>query len=654
MTSSVMPSSPPPRQEVQISSTAASDTRNSEDLIIYCCVCYLPVSSIGGDNAINPTRGKSDNYPAFWLASCGHIVCSSHVFPDGGMIPNSNCPYCKSDGISLAGVGAGEVPIDLRDYFRPESELLEDVAGAIKFRTNNLIRIAKHYKTLSETLKTKVEDQRRVLLKVKDELIRGKELKGRNAILERELANARQELAAFRARVPSAGSNDLPRAAQLNPSSPQTLSHESSSRIPAEDGRPEKRKASDQGDDDPNIRARHFRDELNKRQNMPPPMLLSFVQRREQEFEGGGGQVHTMDRRNEDLQGGQTSVGTRSIVGDAGDFQRPRFVPRREQGYQSLSYPGYPNTSGGQQAPLFRDGSQNEDQTLRPELISGGGFICPGEGQQTRDWGRSAMGYITSANRPFKPHFRQQEPPLINDSTRSQGKSYYGSLSNRRSPEASYGRSPPLQMRERDDLAMHMPIRGVNPSQNLPEQGGSPGYQYGQTRGAIPSSAISGVGGLGGANTGGSFNDPSSSRTLGNQIRRPASVADFTYRAPSHGGGPFSRRDESASLANKFGRSGTETPGWRSSTAIGSSYARDTSVGVQFGGNGNVGIGVVAGRIPARTGMGAQGGAGLFGAQHHQQQQHHQQRGRLGDPSGDSIGDRDGERPGLRRSVRRN
>ncbi|KAG0136516.1 hypothetical protein HOY82DRAFT_624915 [Tuber indicum] len=666
MSSSVIPSSPPPRQEAQMSPTAASDTRNSEDLIAYCCVCYLPVSSTRGSSATNSARGKSNDYPAFWLASCGHIVCSSHVFPDGGMIPDSNllqllvppgaasktysCPYCKSDGVSLAGVGADEAPIDLRDYFRPESELLEDVAGAIKFRTNNLIRIAKHYKALSETLKTKVEDQRRVLLKVKDELIRGKELKGRNAILERELENARQELAEFRASVPLAGSNDLPQGVQMNRSSPQTLSHESSSRIPADDGRPEKRKASDQGDDDPSIRARHFRDELNKRQNMPPPMLPSFVQRKEQEFEGGG-QVQTTDRRNGDPQRGKTSISARSIVSDTEDFQRPWFGPRREREYQDLPYPGHPNTSGGHQVPLFGDASHNEDQPLRSGLISdGGGFTRPVEPQQMQDSRQSAMGYISSANRPFRPHFRQQYPPFIGDSARSQGNDYYGS-----SPETSYRGGPPLQMQERDNFAMPMPIRGVNPSRRLSEQGGSPGYQYGQFKGVFASGAASDVDRLGVANTSGSFNDPVSSRTLGNQIRRPASVADFMYRAPPHTGGPFSRRDESASsLASKFGRSGTETPSWRSSTAVGSSYAGDTSVGVQFGGNGNVGIGAVAGRMPARTGTGGQGGASLFGAQHHQQQQYPQQRGRLGDPLGDSIRDRDGERSGLRRGVRRN
>ena len=461
------------------------------------------------------------------------------------------------------------------------------------------------------------------------------------------MANAHQELAAFRARVPSAGSNDLPQVVQQNRSSPPTLPHESSSRIPADDGRPEKRKASDQGDDS-SIRARHFRDELNKRQNMPPPVLPSFVQRKEQLF-GGDSQVHTTDHRNGHIQGGQTNNNARSTAGDTEDFQRPWFGPRREQGYQDLSYLGYPNTPGGQQVPLFEDESQNEGQPLLPELVSSSGFVRPEEQQQMKDGRQSAMGYITNANRPFKPHFRQQDPLPIDGSVRSQGKDYYGSSANRRSPETPYRRGPPPQAQERDDFAMPMPIRGVNPSQHLSEQRGSPGYQYGQSRGSIPSSVACSIDKLGGGNMSGSFNDPVSSRTLGNQIRRPASVADFMYRAPSHGGGPFSRRDESASsLTSKFGRSGTETPGWRSSTAIGSSYARDMSVGVQFRGNSSVGIGAVVGRMPARTGTGGQGGASSFGAQHYQQ------RGRLGDTLGGSIGGRDSERPGLRRSVRRN
>lgn len=42
---------------------------------------------------------------------------------------------------------------------------------------SNVVRIASHYKTLAEKLQSKVDDQRRVLLKVKDELVEGKELK---------------------------------------------------------------------------------------------------------------------------------------------------------------------------------------------------------------------------------------------------------------------------------------------------------------------------------------------------------------------------------------------------------------------------------------------------------------------------------------------
>lgn len=42
---------------------------------------------------------------------------------------------------------------------------------------SNVIRIAAHYKALAEKLQGKVDDQRRVLLKVKDELVEGKELK---------------------------------------------------------------------------------------------------------------------------------------------------------------------------------------------------------------------------------------------------------------------------------------------------------------------------------------------------------------------------------------------------------------------------------------------------------------------------------------------
>lgn len=53
---------------------------------------------------------------------------------------------------------------------------------------SNAIRIAAHYKALAEKLQGKVDDQRRVLLKVKDELVEGKELKRHAIPIPRKVA----------------------------------------------------------------------------------------------------------------------------------------------------------------------------------------------------------------------------------------------------------------------------------------------------------------------------------------------------------------------------------------------------------------------------------------------------------------------------------
>lgn len=52
---------------------------------------------------------------------------------------------------------------------------------------SNAIRIASHYKALAEKLQGKVDDQRRVLLKVKDELVEGKELKKHDLHLQAKI-----------------------------------------------------------------------------------------------------------------------------------------------------------------------------------------------------------------------------------------------------------------------------------------------------------------------------------------------------------------------------------------------------------------------------------------------------------------------------------
>lgn len=75
------------------------------------------------------------------------------VVPQDAAERTHACPYCGSGGISLADLGAGkvkwavysteirtlilmfllnQVSVELRDYFRSEAELLEDVTGAIK------------------------------------------------------------------------------------------------------------------------------------------------------------------------------------------------------------------------------------------------------------------------------------------------------------------------------------------------------------------------------------------------------------------------------------------------------------------------------------------------------------------------------------------
>lgn len=79
--SSLIPSSPPIAAQRQ---SPAARGRNAEDLITYCCVCFLPVAS-------SARADETERNPLFWLTSCGHIVCGSHVFPGGGT--DTNGPF---------------------------------------------------------------------------------------------------------------------------------------------------------------------------------------------------------------------------------------------------------------------------------------------------------------------------------------------------------------------------------------------------------------------------------------------------------------------------------------------------------------------------------------------------------------------------------
>lgn len=81
MSSSALPSSPPRRAQLRGS---APYGKSHEDLVIYCSICFLPVPS---DNVTDhPGNRNVNTLPLFWLTSCGHITCSSHIFPNGGTI----------------------------------------------------------------------------------------------------------------------------------------------------------------------------------------------------------------------------------------------------------------------------------------------------------------------------------------------------------------------------------------------------------------------------------------------------------------------------------------------------------------------------------------------------------------------------------------
>ncbi|TGZ77602.1 hypothetical protein EX30DRAFT_195008 [Ascodesmis nigricans] len=117
----------------------------TRELVFYCTVCFTPLAG----------SGRNSRDPPYWLTSCGHIVCSNHLFPDGGSYHISSrlnrqniltdfkvpleatqkthtCPHCQRTDISLAAVNGSEPPEGLRDYFTPQLELLDNFTGALR------------------------------------------------------------------------------------------------------------------------------------------------------------------------------------------------------------------------------------------------------------------------------------------------------------------------------------------------------------------------------------------------------------------------------------------------------------------------------------------------------------------------------------------
>ncbi|KAI5818437.1 hypothetical protein BZA77DRAFT_342837 [Pyronema omphalodes] len=225
----------------QVSSTG-SPRKNKNDPIFHCRVCF---------KGLPATASKDPTQPPFWLTSCGHIVCSDHIFPEGApenaTAKKHCCPHCEKDDISLVGVDGAEVFTSIFQY-------------------ENVLRFAAHYKSLAEKLSEKLDNQKSVLLRVKDELLEARELKRKNEVLNEEVTRLREQNEQYRAQLhksPRQLSHPSPSTAQLHPES-----------IPSDDTLPAntlKRKAEDALDNNSQINVRNFRRELNGNMGMAPP-----------------------------------------------------------------------------------------------------------------------------------------------------------------------------------------------------------------------------------------------------------------------------------------------------------------------------------------------------------------------------------------------
>lgn len=74
----------PARQTASAALPAQDPSRqpepNDNDLFLYCCICFHPLSS----PPARVTNSEGDDCNPFWLTSCGHITCATHIFPEGG------------------------------------------------------------------------------------------------------------------------------------------------------------------------------------------------------------------------------------------------------------------------------------------------------------------------------------------------------------------------------------------------------------------------------------------------------------------------------------------------------------------------------------------------------------------------------------------
>jgi hypothetical protein len=71
---------PTPMSSPQTVTKTQDSTINTNDLIFHCRVCFKGLST---------EKSADKDRPPFWVTSCGHVVCSEHVFPNGSEFTSS-------------------------------------------------------------------------------------------------------------------------------------------------------------------------------------------------------------------------------------------------------------------------------------------------------------------------------------------------------------------------------------------------------------------------------------------------------------------------------------------------------------------------------------------------------------------------------------
>ncbi|RKP37817.1 hypothetical protein BJ085DRAFT_34780 [Dimargaris cristalligena] len=174
-----IPTQPPPQQPGLSPSTASEDVILGPELWVHCNRC------------------KSSAAADYWLTECGHILCQQCIpvsegsFRGGGgsvlTIPPSDvaCPVCH-EICNLAPINEQLAP-KIQRYFYTTELLIDEHHEIVKFQLRNSAQLIAY-------LKAKVERQKQVLRRAKDELLNMKELKRQVRELQAEKAQRTQRL----------------------------------------------------------------------------------------------------------------------------------------------------------------------------------------------------------------------------------------------------------------------------------------------------------------------------------------------------------------------------------------------------------------------------------------------------------------------------